>query len=69
MDTYVTVLNVESDNVLHRFGPFPSASVARVAAAAKAAQVLIWRKDGELWRAELAPYAYLVPADPSARQE
>ncbi|MFW8628131.1 hypothetical protein [Deinococcus sp. ME38] len=65
MNTYVTVLDLESDTALHRFGPFLNASTARVAAAAKAARVLVWHKDGDLWRAEAAPYAYLVPADPT----
>lgn len=63
MDTHVTVLDLDSDAVLHRFGPFPNASTARVAASAKAGRLLAWRKDGNLWRAELAPHAYLVPAD------
>lgn len=64
MKTYVTVLDLESDVPLHRFGPFSNASAARVAAGAKAGRLLAWRKDGDLWRAELAPHAYLVPADP-----
>lgn len=63
MKTYVTVLDLESGTALHRFGPFPKASTARVAAAAKAARVLVWHKDGDLWRAEAAQ-TYLVPADP-----
>ncbi|MDR6753820.1 hypothetical protein [Deinococcus soli (ex Cha et al. 2016)] len=69
MDAYVTVLDLTSDAVLHRFGPFQNAAAARVAAAAKAGRALTWRKDGDLWRADLAPHAYLVPADPPAGQE
>ncbi|GGR62951.1 hypothetical protein GCM10008959_26280 [Deinococcus seoulensis] len=64
MDTYVTVLDLESDAALHRFGPFLNASAARVAAGAKTGRLLTWRKDSDLWRAEAAPHAYLVPADP-----
>ncbi|MCD0166296.1 hypothetical protein [Deinococcus sp. 12RED42] len=69
MDTYVTVLDLESDAVLHRFGPFLNASTARVAAGAKAGRLLAWRKDGDFWRAELAPHAYLVPADSPVDQD
>ena len=69
MQTHVTVLDLTSDSVLHQFGPFQNAAAARVAAAAKAGRMLTWRKDGDLWRAELAPHAYLVPADPPAGQE
>ncbi len=69
MQTHVTVLDLASDAVLHQFGPFTNAAAARVAAAAKAGQMLTWRKDGDLWRADLAPHAYLVPADPPVGQE
>ncbi|MFT2720378.1 hypothetical protein ACMT4L_10285 [Deinococcus sp. A31D244] len=66
MKTYVTVLDLESDVPLHRFGPFSNASAARVAAGAKAGQLLSWVRQTDLWRAEAAPHAYLVPADPPA---
>lgn len=69
MDTYVSVLDQNTDAVLHRFGPFQNAAAARVAAAAKAGRVLTWRKDGDLWRADLAPHGYLVVADPPVGQE
>ncbi|WP_145999404.1 hypothetical protein [Deinococcus sp. UR1] len=63
MDTYVTVLDLESDTPLHRFGPFMNAATARVAAGAKAGKLLSWVRQRDLWRAEAAPHAYLVPAD------
>lgn len=66
METFVTVLDLASDAVLQRFGPFTNASAARVAASSKARQLLTWRLDGDLWRAERAPHVYLVPADPRA---
>lgn len=63
IDTYVTVLDLESDTPLHRFGPFMNASAARATAGAKASRLLSWIREPDLWRAEAAPHAYLVPAD------
>lgn len=59
MDAYVTVLDLNSDAVLHSFGPLTNASAGRL---------LAWHRAGDPWRAELAPHAYLVPVDPLVDQ-